>query len=110
MPVIERGVLTGIRKTARSAASPPGIKRHAASGLARVERVTLLTLEAIGPKGEELAMAAGERTGIPVGFDPEFECANFDSDALDETELQAVVFEALAEIDPSWAEHLRVAE
>lgn len=72
--------------------------------------MTLLTLEAISARGEEMAMAAGERTGIPVGFDPEFECATFDSDTLDETELQEVVFKALAGIDPAWGEHLRLAE
>lgn len=69
----------------------------------------MLTLEAIGPKGEQLAMAAGEATDIPVGFDPEFECATFDSD-LDAEELQTVVFEALAGIDSEWQAHLRLAE
>jgi hypothetical protein len=69
----------------------------------------LLTLDAIGPRGEELAMEAGKVTDIPVGFDPEFECATFDSD-LPEAELQAIVFDALGGIDPAWQEHLRLSE
>jgi hypothetical protein len=71
---------------------------------------SILTLEAIGPKGEELAMAAGERAEIPVGFDPEFECATFDADSLDADQLQATVFEALNALDPEWQAHLRIAE
>jgi hypothetical protein len=70
----------------------------------------LLTLESIGPNGEQLAMTAGAKRDIPVGWDPEFECATFDADGLDEDELQAVVFEELADIDPNWQQHLRVAE
>jgi hypothetical protein len=71
--------------------------------------MALLTLEAIGPKGEQLALAAGKETAIPVGFDPEFECATFDSET-DEDELQTVVFEALAGLDPDWRSQLRIAE
>jgi hypothetical protein len=70
----------------------------------------MLILEAIGPKGEELAMAAGEARDIPVGFDPEFQCATFDSDTVSEQELQPVVFEALAALDLDWQAHLRLAE
>jgi len=70
---------------------------------------SMLILDAIGHKGEELALQAGESTEIPVGFDSEFECATFDSDSLEEQELQAVVFEALAAIDPEWQQHLRVS-
>jgi hypothetical protein len=70
----------------------------------------ILTLEAIGPRGEELAMQAGEAIEIPVGFDPEFECATFDSDDLDEDDLQTTVFEALAAIDADWQTQLRVAD
>ena len=70
----------------------------------------MLTLEAVGPKGEELAMAAGEARGIPVGFDPEFQCATFDSDTVSEEEMQPVVFEALAALNPDWEAHLRLAE
>ena len=72
--------------------------------------VGMLTLEATGPRGEELAMLAGKVTDVPVGFDPEFECATFDSEALDEGELQGVVFDALGGIDPEWQSHLRLAE
>lgn len=71
---------------------------------------SILTLDAIGPKGEELAMQAGKATDIPVGFDPEFECATFDSDGLEAGELQSTVFDALAGIDPDWQSHLRLAE
>jgi len=70
----------------------------------------LLILEATGPRGEELAMRAGEVAEIPVGFDPEFRCATYDSDTFDEAQLQAEVFTALAGIDPDWQAHLRVAE
>jgi hypothetical protein len=72
--------------------------------------VSLLILESIGPKGEELAMKAGEVTEIPVGFDPELESATFDSDDLSEAELQGIVFDALGGIDPEWRSHLRQAE
>jgi hypothetical protein len=71
---------------------------------------SILTLDAIGPKGEELAMQAGKTTDIPVGFDPEFECATFDSDGLEAGELQSTVFVALAGIDPDWQSHLRLAK
>jgi hypothetical protein len=70
----------------------------------------MLQLEAIGPRGEELAMAAGDATGIPTGFDPEFECATFDADSLEPEELKATVFEALGELDPEWQSHLRVLD
>jgi hypothetical protein len=72
--------------------------------------VSLLILESIGPKGEELAMKAGEVTEIPVGFDPELQSATFDSDDLSEAELQGIVFDALGGIDPGWRSHLRLAE
>ena len=69
----------------------------------------ILTLEAIGPRGEELAMKAGDNRDIPVGWDSEFECATFDSD-LEADELRTIVFEELASIDSEWESHLRVAE
>jgi hypothetical protein len=72
--------------------------------------VGLLTLEAIGSNGEALAMEAGKVTDIPVGWDSEFNCATYDSDSLDEAELQGVIFDALSGLDSGWAEHLRVAE
>jgi hypothetical protein len=55
-------------------------------------------------------VAAADVTGIPVGWDPEFECATFDSDDLNEAQLQAGVFEGLGGIDPSWQAHLKLAE
>ena len=70
----------------------------------------MLILEGTGPRAEELAMKAGEETDIPVGFDPEFESATFDSDELEDAALQRVVFEALDGIDPDWRSHLKVAE
>ena len=70
----------------------------------------LLTLEAIGTNGERLAMEAGKAADIPVGWDSEFSCATFDSDSLAEAELQGVVFDALAGLNPAWQEHLRIAE
>ena len=70
----------------------------------------ILILEAIGPKAEQLATDSGKATDIPVGYDPEFECATFDSDTLEGKELEAVVFAALAGIDPEWQSHLRLAE
>jgi hypothetical protein len=72
--------------------------------------VGLLTLEAIGSNGEELALEAGKVTDIPVGWDEEFNCATFDSDAFDDGELQGVILDALSGLDGDWAEHLRVAE
>ena len=70
----------------------------------------ILTLEATGPRGEELAMRAGEELDLPVGWDAEFSCATFDADELDEAALQETVFAALAGLDPDWQAHLRVAE
>jgi hypothetical protein len=70
----------------------------------------MLILEATGPKGEELALAAGEARGIAVGFDPEFESATFDADGIDEAELQAVIFEELDSRDPDWRSHLQVVD
>jgi hypothetical protein len=70
----------------------------------------LLILEAVGPKGEELAMRAGEITEIPVGYDAELKSATFDSDSLDGPELEGVVFDALGGLDSEWRTHLRVAE
>jgi hypothetical protein len=71
--------------------------------------MAMLFLEAIGPKGEELALAAGETTDIPVGWDPELNTATFDSD-LPEPELEGIVFDALGTIDADWRSHLQVTE
>ena len=72
--------------------------------------MAMLFLQSTGPRGEELALAAGEKAGIPVGFDPEFESATFDADGIDEGELQTLVFEELDALEPSWREHLALAE
>jgi hypothetical protein len=70
----------------------------------------MLIFEAIGPKGEQLAMAAGESTGIAVGWDEEFSSATFDSDTVDDDEFETVVTEALAAIDPDWSSQLRAVD
>jgi hypothetical protein len=70
----------------------------------------MLAFEAIGPKAEELAVQAGKVTDIPVGYDPEFHCARFDSDSFRDEELQGIVFDALAGIDPDCQAHLTLAE
>jgi hypothetical protein len=70
----------------------------------------MLILEAIGPRGEELAIAAGEAREIAVGWDSEFDSATFDTDGIDETELQAVIFEELDAQDPEWRSHLQLVE
>ena len=75
-----------------------------------VSPMAMLFLEATGPEGEELALAAGDASGIPVGWDTEFDSATFDSDEHGDDELQTAVFDALGEIDPDWQSHLRVAD
>lgn len=70
----------------------------------------LLTLEAIGQEGERLALAAGETTEIPVGWNADLRCATFDSDDLEGAELEAVVYDALGGLDPDWRSHLKLAE
>lgn len=71
--------------------------------------MAMLFLEAIGPRGEELALAAGKAAGIAVGWDAELNSATFDSD-LDDGELQSAVFAELDRLEPDWRSHLRVAE
>lgn len=70
----------------------------------------MLILEAIGPNGEQLALTAAKKRDIPVGWDEEFRSATFDADGIDDDELQQVVFEELAALDPDWQSHLRIAE
>ncbi len=70
----------------------------------------ILTLEASGPRAEELAMAAGDNREIAVGFDPEFECFNFDADGVSEDELQTLIFEELDALDSGWRSHLRAVD
>ena len=72
--------------------------------------MALLYLEAIGPRGEELALAAGEAIDVPVGFDPDLQSATFDADSLGSDELKESVVEALAGLDPEWESHLRVLD
>ena len=64
----------------------------------------MLMLEATGPEAERLALAAGERTGIAVGYGDGL--ATFDSDDHDEAELEAAVSAALDELDPDWRSQL----
>ncbi|MGH2800126.1 MAG: hypothetical protein ACRDM0_21190 [Thermoleophilaceae bacterium] len=71
--------------------------------------MAMLFLEAIGPRGEELALAACDAAGIPVGWDEELSSATFDSD-LDEAELSEQVFADLDRLDTDWRSHLRVTE
>ena len=70
----------------------------------------MLILEATGPRGEELAMAAGEARGFPVGWDSEFDSATFDVDGMEDGELQELVFEELEGRDPEWRSQLRLVE
>jgi hypothetical protein len=70
----------------------------------------IIIVEAIGPRGEELAMECGLVTEIAVGFDSELNSATFDSDSLEGAELEAVIVDALGGIDPDWRSHLRISE
>ena len=70
----------------------------------------MLIFEASGPRGEELAMAAADATGIAVGWDEEFQSATFDSDDHDPEQLEAAITNALAELDPDWTTHLRAVD
>jgi hypothetical protein len=72
--------------------------------------MAMLILEAIGPRGEELAMAAGKARDIAVGWDSEFDSATYDADGIDDEELQAVIFEELDAQDPEWRSHLQLVE
>ena len=70
----------------------------------------MLILEAIGPRGEELAMAAGKARDIAVGWDPEFDSATFDADGISDSELETVIFEELDAQDPEWRTQLQLVE
>ena len=77
----------------------------------------MIFLEAIGPEGERLAMAAGDAVDeVAVGWDDEFNSATFDSDAhdpdvvLSDEEVRSRVFDALDNLDPDWRTHLAEAE
>jgi hypothetical protein len=67
--------------------------------------------EITGPRGEELALAAGKAIDVPVGADAGEASATFDSDEhASEQELETAVVEALVQLDPAWQSHLRIAE
>jgi hypothetical protein len=77
----------------------------------------MILMEAIGPDGERLAMAAGDAVEeVTVGWDEEFDSATFDSDAhdpdvaLSDEEVRSRVFAALDNLDPDWRSHLAEAE
>jgi hypothetical protein len=70
----------------------------------------MLILEATGPRGEDLAIAAGEARGFAVGWDSEFESATFDVDGMDDGDLQELVFEELESRDSEWRSQLRLVD
>lgn len=70
----------------------------------------MLIMEAIGPRGEELAMAAGAARDIAVGWDDEFNSATFDADGMDDDELEAVIVEELDDHEPEWRSHLKLVD
>ena len=70
----------------------------------------MLILEAIGPRGEELALAAADARGYPVGWDSEFNSATIDADGVDDDELRTVIFEELDSRDPEWRSQLQEVE
>ena len=70
----------------------------------------MLILEATDSAGEQLASQAADSTGLVMGWDGELSCATFDSDEMDDGELQVAVYDALAAIDPDWSSHLQVTE
>ena len=70
----------------------------------------MLILEAIGPRAQELAIAAADARGYPAGWDSEFSSATIDADGLGDEELQAVIFEELDARDPEWRSHLQPVE
>jgi hypothetical protein len=67
----------------------------------------MLILEAIGPRGEELALAAAAERGYPVGWDEEFNSATIDADGVEDAELRTVIFEELDAQDPDWRSQLK---
>ena len=72
--------------------------------------MALLYLEAVGPRGEELAMAAGDAIDVPVGFDSDLDSATFDADSYGPDDLRETVVEALTELDADWESHLRILD
>lgn len=72
--------------------------------------MALLILEAIGPRGEELAMAAARACGHPAGWDEEFSSATIDADGIDDEELLAGIVAELDAREPDWRAHLKPVE
>jgi hypothetical protein len=70
----------------------------------------MLILEAIGSRGEELALAAADARGYPVGWDGELNSATIDADGVDDDELRTAIFEELGARDPDWRAHLQEVE
>ena len=66
----------------------------------------IVSFDAVGPRAEELANGAAANRDVVVGFDPEFECFNFDADGISEQELAAVIAEELDNLEPDWRSHL----
>lgn len=67
----------------------------------------MLILEAIGPRGEELALDAAAARGYPVGWDEALNSATIDADGVADEELRTVIFEELDSSEPDWRSHLR---
>jgi hypothetical protein len=55
-------------------------------------------------------MAAGKARDIAVGWDSEFNSATFDTDEIDDSELEAVIVEELDDRDPDWRSQLRLVD
>jgi hypothetical protein len=72
--------------------------------------MAMLIMEAIGPRGEELALAAADAQGIAVGWDSEFNSATFDTDATSDEELEAQIVAELERREPDWRAHLRAVD
>jgi hypothetical protein len=70
----------------------------------------MLILEATDSAGEQLASQAADSSGVAMGWDSELSCATFDSDEMDDAELQKTIHDALAAVDPDWSTHLQATE
>jgi hypothetical protein len=70
----------------------------------------MLMLEATDALGEQLASRAADATGVAMGWDSGLSCATFDSEEMDDAELQKALYDALAAADPDWASHLQATE
>ena len=71
----------------------------------------MLILEAIGPRGEELALAAADARGYPVGWDSRVQLGDDRRRRTSTTRsCEAVIFEELDARDPEWRSHLQPVE